>query len=185
MLKMIRFIVLSLFCLPCHLFAQPTLVLTDSRTGKTVEVNEGDKVLLAFRTPQREVDNQPADVFVLQPKDFQDSTFVHLKTRIRAITDSTIILKNGREMRLSKLAGIRKLSVGKQIARTAGVAVGYLGFIGGVVLVSEHFDTTSEPILPFLPSLGIGVAGAGLMQFVTDQVPAHHLQRWRVSVRKP
>ncbi len=164
--------------------AQHILVLTDSKTNQTVEIREGDKVLLAFKTTQREVDNQPGDVFILRSKDLQDSTFVHVKSRIRAITDSTIILKNEREMRISKLAGIRRLSLGKQTARTVGKAVGFTTFMLGIIFLSEHIDQTPEPVLGVLPSLGLALGGTVLEQSIKDEVPARHLQRWQVAVRK-
>lgn len=164
--------------------AQRILVLTDSKTGKTVEIRAGDKVMLAFRTPQREVDNQPADVFVLQPKDFQDSTFVHLKTRIRTITDSTIVLKNGREMRLAKLAGIRKLSVGKQVLRTTANVLGYMSLLTGSVLLAESILEGTRPI-PLWSSITMAVGGATMMEFAKNEVPVRHLNRWRVAVRNP
>jgi hypothetical protein len=165
--------------------AQQMLVLTDSKTNRTIEIREGDKVLLAFKTTQREVDNQPGDVFILRSKDLQDSAFVHVKTRIRTITDSSIVLKNGREMRISKLAGMRRLSLGKQIARTTGKVVGFLAFATGIALVTDHIVGNPEPVAAFWPSLGIAVAGATLDQSIKDEVPVWHLQRWRVSVRKP
>jgi|GEM_PF-2228531 len=167
------------------LWAQNILVITDRQTNRTLEIHEGHKVLLAFKTTQREVDNQPVDVFVLRPQDLQDSTFVHIKTRIRSITDSTIILKNGREMRISKLVGIRKLSLSKQIVRTTGKVVGFVALVGGVAFITEHILGNPDPGLAFWPSAGIALTGAALDQLITDQVPAHHLQRWRVSVRKP
>lgn len=163
--------------------AQQMLVLTDPQTNRTVEIRAGNKVLLAFKTTQREVDNQPGDVFILRQQDLQDSTFVHVKTRIRSITDSTIILKNGREMRISKLAGIRKLSLGRQVARTAAKGAGLLAYAAGLIFFLENIGETSEPTLPFLPSIGLIAAGVAIDASVKDEVPARHLQRWRVSVR--
>lgn len=173
-----------LCCLPVHVFAQRVLLLMDSKTGKTVEIREGDKVMLAFRTPQREVDNQPADVFVLQTQDLQDSTFVHFKTRIRTITDSTITLKNGREMRLGKLAGIRRLSAGKQVLRTTANVVGYATMLTGWLLFSENVFGGVRPI-PLWSTIALGLGGATMIEFAKNEVPARHLKRWRVSVRNP
>jgi len=183
-IKLLTICLLSFFSVTPMLRAQQVLILTDPKTNRTIEIREGNKVLLAFKTTQREVDNQPADVFVLRPRDLQDSTFVHVKTRIRTITDSTIILKNGREMRISKLAGIRRLSSGKQIARTTAKVVGFLALATGAAFVTEHIVGTQEPTLGFLPSAGIALAGSTLDQLIKDEVPVRHLQRWQVFVRK-
>ena len=169
-------------CLCSLSFAQRVLVLTDQKTGKTMEVRGGDKVILAFKTTQREVDNQPADVFVLRPQDLQDSIFVHVKTRILLVTDSTIVLKGGREMRLAKLAGMRRLSLGKQVLRTAAEAVGFLLFLTGTTLATESL-LTNQASIPFWPSFGVGVVGYTLMELVSDEVPTRHLNRWQASVR--
>ena len=87
-------------------------------------------------------------------------------------------------MRISKLAGIRQLSFGKQTVRTAGKVIGFTTFMLGIIFLSEHLDQTPEPALGILPSLGIALGGTVLEQSIKDEVPARHLQRWRVSVRK-
>ncbi len=97
--------------------------------GKTNKINIGDKVLLSFNQLSSESINRPNDVFI-NSKDTGKTRTV-LKARITNITQNSIQFKDRsvhgtREIRLDKITGIRKLTLGKQILRTSSQTIGAL-----------------------------------------------------------
>lgn len=120
------------------------LKITSLNKQKTSFVQSGNKVLLAVKVPAWLVNQKPADVYRLGPAETADSVFLFTKAKIRAINDSTILLKERnslfssslREIRTSKINAIRKLSAGNQIFRTVTTVGG--GLAAGVTLFYSY-----------------------------------------------
>lgn len=96
--------------------------------GKTNHIKVGDKVLISFNQLTSESNNRPTDVFV----NSKDTGFTRtiLKARITNITENSIQFKDrsvhgNREIKLDKITGIRKLTLGKQILRTSSNAIAW------------------------------------------------------------
>lgn len=169
------------FLLPWLATAQRQLLLTDNQSNRSYTIREGDKILLAFKTLQTEVNDEPADVFVWKPQDFQDSTYLHMKIHVKAITDSTLVLSNGKEIRINKIAGLRRLSIWKQAVRSLGEVGGFFMYVTGATLLTGNIVTGNSS--GFLFHLALAGSGFALNTLINDKVPTRHLHRWRMQVQ--
>lgn len=99
---------------------------------------------MAVKVPAYFVKRKPADVYQMGSAETADSVFLFTKATIKAIGDSTLLLKERnslfsssvREIKTNKINTIRKLTVGKQIFRTVTTAGG--GLAAGVTLFYSY-----------------------------------------------
>jgi len=143
-------------------------------TDKVNNIVLGDKVFLSFDQLSDQVLNRPSTVFI-QSKD-TGYTRIFVKARITEITDSSIQFKDrsmgtNREIRLEKLTGIRKITLGKQIGRTTLQLLGYTSL--GIGLAS-------------LENLWIALCtvtgGLILLETSEDHFSKKYVENWKIRV---
>ena len=163
------------------------LKLTHHKKDKVSFIRENDKVLLGFKMAVHEIKKRPANVYRLSRMELGDSAYVFIKGKIRSINDSTMVIKerrpffaaDNREIKITKIEAVKKLSTAKQIFRTttsiagglaAGIAIfySYAAVGGGEGFVSGMFYAAG--------------ASAVLTRPGRSKIPRNQLDKWKIEV---
>lgn len=160
----------------CAGFAQ-NYVIEQKRIsdGKTNKIKIGDKVLISFNQLSSEAINRPSDVFI-NSKDTGYSRTI-LKARITNITQNSIQFKDRsipgkREIRLDKIIGIRKLTLGKQILRTSSQTIGILSLGAAIAYLPTNLWV----------SIGLWVGGFSFITIASDDFSTKYERDWTFKV---
>ena len=159
------------------------LQMTDSKKGKVVQLAPGDKVLLAYAISPAAYAYEFEDIFIRPSKETLETStpaYIHRKARIERVTDSSLVLRDGAELRLDQLAGLRRLGPGKQLLRGTGKVLGIGGLLGGSWL--SGVQVAGETGAPIWVWMGVTALGLGLHDLCRDEVPQRHLHRWTWAV---
>lgn len=179
---------LSLLVVPIICSSQThQLKLTHFKKEKIHFIREGDKVLLAFKMGAYPLKKKPADVYQLSRLELADSAYVFVKGKIKTITDSTVIMRErksffssaDREINITKINTLRKLTAGKQIIRTttsvagglaAAIAVfySYAAVGGGEGFLSGMFYAAGASLVLTRPG--------------RTKIPKNQLDKWKIEV---
>lgn len=143
--------------------------------GKTHRIKVGDKILLSFEQLSSESINRPNDVFI-NSKD-TGKTRTILKARITNITQNSIQFKDRsvhgtREIRLDKITGIRKLTLGKQMLRTSSQAIGALSLGAAIVYLPTNLWA----------SITLWVGGFSFIAIASDDFSKKYEKDWTFKV---
>jgi len=108
---------------------------------QTIRIKKGDKVFISFKQLTSDHISRPNSIF-LNSTD-TSKTRVVLKARITEINENSIQFKDrtaggNRTIQFDKIDGIRKLTKGKQILRTASMGIGALCYGFGIAAVNEN-----------------------------------------------
>lgn len=176
MLKIIVTLLASVFAYACIMAQSYSIEQYRLTDNKIKRIENGDKVLISFKQLSADVINRPERVFI-GDKD-TGTTTLFVKARIIQITDSSIQFKDRslsgkREIRLSEITGIRKLTFGKQVGRTVVVGLGYAAV--GLAIAELNGGTIWE----FMSYL---VAGAGLVSLGSDHFSKKYIDNWKIRV---
>jgi hypothetical protein len=143
--------------------------------GKKNKINIGDKVLISFNQLSSESINRPNDVFI-NSKDTGKTRTV-LKAKITNITQNSIQFKDRsvhgtREIRLDKIIGIRKLTIGKQILRVSSEGIGILS----LGLAIAYLPTN------LWASIGLWVGGFSFIALASDDFHQKYDNNWTIRI---
>jgi hypothetical protein len=143
--------------------------------GKTNKINVGDKVLISFNQLSSEAINRPNEVFI-NSKD-TGKTRTILKARITNITQNSIQFKDrstpgNREIRLDKILGIRKLTLGKQILRTSSEVIGWIS-LGAAI---AYLPTNLWSFITYW------VGGFSFIAIASDNFSTKYDRDWAIKV---
>lgn len=143
-------------------------------TDRVKNIVVGDKVFLSFDQLSDQVLNRPSNVFIQS----KDTSLIRIfaKARIANITDSSIQFKDrsvgtNREIRLDKLTGIRKITLGKQIGRTTLQLLGYT--LLGIGLASLE---------NLWIALGTVTGGLTLLETSEDHFSKKYVENWKIRL---
>jgi hypothetical protein len=147
-------------------------------TSKIKTIRNGDKVIISFNQLSSEVLNRPSKVFI--GGNDTGSTNIFLKARITQITDSSIqfkdrVISGRREIRLSELTGIRKITFGKQVGRVALQGLGYTA-------IGLSFTEINGGSLWSFITLFVG--GLGLVETAGNHFSKAYTNNWKIRVVK-
>lgn len=165
------------------------LKLSNPEKGKSIFIKQGDKVLMAVKVYRYEVKKKPAGVYLHSKIEQTDSVFVFTKGRIKTIGDSSIIMRernsffsaNNREIRISRINTLRKLSVGNQIFRTATNVGGGIAF--GVVILYSYVTPGTQGNGEFIRGMFYAAGtGAVLTRFGRTKIAKKQLNQWKIEV---
>ncbi len=173
----------SAFC-----FAQQyQLKLTNPKNGNITFIRQHDKVLMAVKVAKYQVQKKTADAYKLSIPEVADSLYVFTKGRIVRVNDSTIIMKErnsffsatNREIRIQKINGIRKLTTGNQIFRTATTVGGSLA-IGIMIFYSYAAVGGGEGFVSGM--FKAAGTGAVLTRFGRTKISKKYLNNRKIEV---
>jgi len=182
--------ILLLFVSASCIAQQNVLQLTNNTNGKQTTISQGDKVLMAIKIARHEVRKKPLSVYSLSKKELDDSVFVFSKGRIKAITDSSIFIKERnslfsstvREVKLEKINTLKKLSFGKQIFRTTTTVAGSLA--GAIAIFYSYVATGGGD--GFIEGMFIAAGTAAVTtRFGRTKISKKQLDSQEIMVAKP
>jgi|CXWL01.1.fsa_nt_gi hypothetical protein len=165
------------------------LKLTSPEKKNAQFIKEGDKVLMAVKVAKYQVQKKPSDVYLLSKLELTDSVYVFTKGRVTSINDSTIIMKErnsffsatSREIKVSKINTIKKLTAGSQVFRTAATIGAGLAF--GVMILYSYVAPGTEGNGEFIEGMFYAAGtGAVLTRFGRTKIAKRHLDNWKIEV---
>lgn len=176
-LRMKRTMMLLFLLVNCQWLLAQQWVIEQKRPsdGKTHRIKVGDKVLISFKQLNSEANNRPNTVFI-NSTDIGYTRTV-LKARITKINENTLEIKDlsvrdNRTILFDKIDGIRKLTTGKQILRTASQLVGMMSFGLGFAYIGENLWT----------ALSLWAGGSTFLTLGSEDFHTKYEANWRIKV---
>ncbi len=146
------------------------------RDGKINRIKVGDKVILCFNQQTNDFMNRPEEVFISKPDTGVSQIFV--KAKIIGITNNSIQFKDRsmgglREIKLDKITGMHKLTLGKQILRTISLGLSMVSF--GLAIQA----TQNSNIFTFMGYLAGGFIYA---EYAEDKFADKYVEKRKIRV---
>ena len=163
------------------------LKLTNTKKTTSTFIEYGDNVLLAVKVPGHQVFNKPSEVYILSTLEVKDSIYVFTKGRVQSINDSAIIIRErnsvfsatNREIRVSRINTIKKLTTGNQLFRTVTHTGGWIAF-GVMVFYSYAAVGGGEGFITGM--FEASCIGPVLTSFGRTKISKKHLNKSTIEV---
>jgi hypothetical protein len=167
------FLVSSITC-----FAQKRLLFYNTKTLKTIELKEGHRASILYKGYMGQLEvmihtvTQITDSTITLGSDFSGTPFATKPGKIAGLSYKTI--------RITDIEGFRRMTVGRQLARSG---VNIIGIVGSYYLLRNVYTSNISGTGAFFISLGTGLGIVGITKLLFPENIKYYMEDgWQVKV---